>query len=235
MKKLAPLCALLLAACSSSSKKAERPTMDESMTEPTSGGPSDMSTENASAEPSAEPSIPEAMPAPEPAPPVEPAEPPVPTAAANLVAIADGSAIGTITFEQRGSDINMVGTFSNLPPGPHAFYIHEVGDCTAKGKKVGKHLDPTKAKHGPPSSSVRHAGDLGDVIADANGNATFSMTTDSVVLEDEGRADNIIRKAVVIHAKKDDAKGKVNSPLACGVIEKVESGGDQQAATTAAP
>lgn len=228
MNKLGTLCALALVACSSSTKPAARPM---EMNEPGMGTPPDMRTENAAAEPTAEPSMPVAEALPEPAPPVEPEPPPPPSAAANLVSIKDGSAIGTLSFEQHGADISMVGTFANLPPGPHAFYIHQVGDCTAKGKKVGKHLDPTKAKHGPPSSATRHAGDLGDLVVDANGNATFEMTTNSVVIEDEGRADNIIRKAVVIHAKKDDAKGKVMAPIACGVIERIERGADDQQAS----
>jgi len=82
---------------------------------------------------------------------------------------------------------------------------------------VGGHLNPTKAKHGPPSSANRHAGDFGNLTADEEGNATFSMTTDSVTME-EGRADSILGRAIAIHAKKDDKKGSGGPVLACGVI-----------------
>src|SRR5436189_261707 len=84
-------------------------------------------------------------------PPGPPPAPMVPTATVHLVSVADGTAMGEVTFEEHGADVTMAGTFNNLPPGPHAFYIHQVGDCSAKGKKIGKHLDPTKAKHGPPA------------------------------------------------------------------------------------
>ena len=212
MKKLVILSATLLLACGSSSpKQVERPA-EELMLDPTPAAtPSELRAE---------------APPPAPMPEPEPAPPPPPMAVANLVSIKDGSAIGKITFELDGSDIKMDGSFAGLKPGPHAFYIHEVGDCSNKGKKVGKHLDPTKAKHGPPASSTRHAGDLGDIVADADGNAAFQMTTNSVVLE-AGRPDSIVQRAIVIHGKKDDRKG-VSAPFACGVIEMSDA--DQQQA-----
>ena len=164
----------------------------------------------------------------------EPEAPPAPSAAAHLVSTKSGVAMGSVTFEQDGNTITMSGTFNNLPPGPHAFYIHEVGDCSKKGVKIGKHLDPTKAKHGPPGSSTRHAGDLGDIVADADGNATFQMSTDSVVMED-GRPDSILQRSIVIHAKKDDRKGSGGAAIACGVIEKQGEAGDQSRQTAASP
>lgn len=239
MKKLGTLLATatLLLACGSGSKKtAERP--QEPMTEPAPmAAPSELSTgTDVEADPTADPSMAADRMGADlgagtaaAAEPVEPEEPAAPTAMANLVSIKDGSAIGTVTFEQDGSMINMSGTFTGLPPGERAIYIHEGGDCTKKGRAIGKHLDPTKAKHGPPSSGTRHAGDLGNVVVDREGNATFQMSTDSVVMED-GRPDSILRRAIVIHGKKDDRKG-VNAPLACGVIEMM--GGDESRAAAA--
>lgn len=234
MKKLGILTAFLLAACSSSKHPAQ-PAEPMSMTEPTP--PSEMGDQTAAAE-SSEVEAPASDTAPgmggeqlEPAePPAPPAPPPPPMATANLVAIKDGAAMGTLQFEQKDNMISMSGTFTGLPPGMHALYIHEVGDCTKKGAKVGKHLDPTKAKHGPPSSANRHAGDLGNLTVDADGNASFQMDTDSITMDDIGRADTIIHRSVVVHAKKDDAKGSGGAPLACGVIEKVEGDASQQTA-----
>jgi Cu-Zn family superoxide dismutase len=164
------------------------------------------------------------MPADDAAEPVVAAEPgPVSvTARATLASVKDGSEIGTITFTTDPTGgIMMEGQFSGLKKnGAHAFYIHENGDCSKKGKKVGKHLNPTGSKHGPPASSTRHAGDFGDLAADDAGNATFEMTTDSVTME-EGRPDSILHRAVVIYSKKDNKKGNPGAPLACGVIEIV--------------
>lgn len=228
MKNLGFLTATLLlaAACSSSKKPVAQPemSMTEPMTDPTpSALPGDGAGEVAT-EPSPDPTMtgPGAGMKPEQAAEAaQPTPPPPPTAAAHLVAVKDGAAVGVMTFQKQDAGIVMSASFTGLPPGPHAFYIHEVGDCTKKGAKVGKHLDPTKAKHGPPSSSTRHAGDLGNLTVDADGNAMFEMTTDSVVL-DTGRPDSILLRAIVIHAKKDDARGNAGPAIACGVIDMVD-------------
>ena len=91
------------------------------------------------------------------------------------------------------------------------------GDCSNKGRKVGKHLDPTKQKHGPPASSTRHAGDFGNIEIAKDGTGTFQMNTDSLSFE-AGRADTVTGRAIVVHAKADHAKGNAGLPIACGVI-----------------
>lgn len=151
------------------------------------------------------------------------AEPPAPveiTASAELTHVKTGAPIGMIQFA-RATDgmITITGQFSGLKKkANHALIVHEYGDCSQNGTRVGKHLDPTGAKHGPPSSSERHAGDFGNVMADAVGNGTFVISTDSITLE-VGRADSVVGRAVVIHTKPDDKKGKDSPALACGVIE----------------
>jgi Cu-Zn family superoxide dismutase len=153
--------------------------------------------------------------------PVEPAPPPAPmTATAELKSIKDDASMGTITFTKRDDGkIVIEGTFSGLKKkGTHALYIHEKGDCSKKGANVGGHLNPTKAKHGPPSSGSRHAGDFGNVTADDTGAATFTMETDSITMDDIGRADTIVNRSIVLHEKKDSKSGNAGKALACGVI-----------------
>jgi Cu-Zn family superoxide dismutase len=144
------------------------------------------------------------------------------TAEANITMLGkDGTAVGTLTFEQTDKGVTMKGTFTGLKPGPHGFHIHEKGDCGGKdAKNAGKHFNPTGAKHGPPESGTRHAGDFGNIVADKEGNATFEVTTDSLTV---APGDNsVIGKAVIIHGKKDDGKsqpaGNSGPPIACGVI-----------------
>lgn len=155
----------------------------------------------------------------------EPAPAPKPVVAvANLTKIKGGDAMGMVTFT-LGDDgkITIDGRFNGLSKNKkHAFYIHEGGDCTGGDKTIGKHLDPTGAKHGMPSASDRHAGDFGNLEADANGEATFSMVTDSLTMTDIGRADTIMNRTIVIHAKPDDKKGSGGAALACGVIKPQE-------------
>lgn len=139
-------------------------------------------------------------------------------AKAELKMVSGDKSLGTITFEKSDKTINMSGQFSGLKKGQYALYIHTKGDCGDKARKVGEHLNPTKTKHGPPASATRHAGDFGNLTFDKDGNANFAMATDSVTLE-PGRADSVVGRAVVIHARKDNAKGSAGAPVACGVVQ----------------
>ncbi|HUQ01064.1 MAG TPA: superoxide dismutase family protein [Kofleriaceae bacterium] len=222
MKRTGMLFALVLAACGSAQKSTTTPIASDS--------------ETASAEAMANPSPPPGSEDDKLAPPVEEetppvtetpaipaqAEPPKPAAPqqalAMLTAVKDGKDVGTVSFELGSDNVIVIqGDFHDLPAGKHAIYIYENGDCSGKGKKIGKHLDPTKQKHGPPSSATRHAGDFGNVEIAKEGTGTFQMSTDSLSFE-LGRADTVTSRAIVVHAKADNAKGNAGAPIACGVI-----------------
>jgi Cu-Zn family superoxide dismutase len=214
MKNTGMLCAFLLAACGGSSK-------DGSTTPPPVAESSETEELAAMANPERPAPVEELEPLPAEASPVQ-VEPPMPaaptTAVAMLTTVKGGADAGMVTFELgEGNQITIRGEFNNLTPGAHALYIHEGGDCADGGKKIGKHLDPTRSKHGPPSSGTRHAGDFGDITADKAGNATFEMTTDSLSME-PGRADTLTGRAIVVHVKKDSKSGDAGGALACGVI-----------------
>ena len=223
MTKIVMMCVCVLAACggsgSSDTKEPVPPAEAEAaaMPAPETGSPES---------PPIADSVAEAKPIPEETPVVpEPAaiKPAPVVAMAEVKAIKDDASFGTITFE-RGEDgmITINGQFTGLQPGAlHAVYIHENGDCGNKAKAVGAHLNPTKAKHGPPESSERHAGDFGNLTVDDSGAAIFAMTTDSITIEAD-RADSILQRAIVIHSKKDDKKGVAGAALACGVIHMRE-------------
>lgn len=218
MKNTGMLCAFLLAACGGSSK-------DSSTTPPPVAESSETEELAPMANPDRTTELPPETPLDSPIDDLEAApvqvEAPIAeptTAVALLTTVKDGRDAGMVTFELgENNQIAIRGEFNNLTPGPHALYIHEGGDCADGGKKIGKHLDPTKSKHGPPSSATRHAGDFGDIIADKAGNAAFDMTTDSLSME-PGRADTLTGRAIVVHNKKDSKSGNAGGPLACGVI-----------------
>ncbi len=134
----------------------------------------------------------------------------------------NGAPVGTLNIDQDGNKVVLRGTFTGLKPGKHGIHIHEKGDCGGKdAKNAGAHFNPTKAKHGPPESGNRHAGDFGNLLADKEGNATFEMITDSLTVAPG--PDSVAGRAVVIHKTKDDGKtqpsGASGPPIACGVIE----------------
>lgn len=65
-------------------------------------------------------------------------------------------------------------------------------------------------------------GDLGNVTADTNGNATYDRMDTVVTFEGTNR---IVGKSIIIHAGADDLEsqptGAAGARVACGVIEKV--------------
>src|SRR5436190_23419839 len=94
----------------------------------------------------------------------------VPKAIAVLHPTAGSSVAGVVTFTKSGDEIKVVADITGLTPGKHGFHIHEFGDCSSSdGSSAGGHFNPTHKTHGAPDASDRHAGDLGNVEADASG------------------------------------------------------------------
>merc|ERR1712137_219445 len=98
--------------------------------------------------------------------------------------------------------------------------LHTNG-CTS----TGGHFNPDKVDHGAPSDSVRHVGDLGNILANSNGEADFVMVDTVIALE--GR-NSIIGRAFVIHEGVDDlgrggdegsrTTGNAGARLTCGIV-----------------
>jgi Cu-Zn family superoxide dismutase len=128
---------------------------------------------------------------------------------------------GYVTFEALDKGVHIVADFKGLTPGLHGFHVHEKGDCSSHdGSSAGGHYNPSGKKHGGPDDLDRHAGDFGNVEADANGNAHYERT--DLIIKLDG-ADSIIGKSIVIHADPDDLKsqpsGNSGARIGCGPIE----------------
>lgn len=90
---------------------------------------------------------------------------------------------------------------------------------------AGPHFNPAGKDHGAPTDAVRHAGDLGNIIADENGVAKVDIEDKHLSLA--GNL-SILGRTVVVHADADDlgkgghelskTTGNAGGRLACGVI-----------------
>lgn len=129
---------------------------------------------------------------------------------------------GLVTFTKVDGGVKITATVNNLSPGAHGFHIHEFGDCSSPdGMSAGGHFNPTKKPHGAPDALERHAGDLGNLVADEHGTAKYERV--DTVIELDG-VDTIVGRSIIVHANPDDLHtqptGNAGGRLACGVIEK---------------
>jgi superoxide dismutase, Cu-Zn family len=171
-------------------------------------------------------------PSPSPTPAIGQAGSPVATPAASPAAGAAGGSSatleptqgnqvrGTVTFDSAEGGVRMTLSLEGLPPGEHGFHVHENGDCSAPdGSSAGAHFNPAQHPHAGPEAAQRHAGDLGNITADASGKAQVSRTFPGTQLEGE---QGITGRAVIVHAQPDDfttqPTGNAGARLACGVI-----------------
>jgi len=130
------------------------------------------------------------------------------------------TASGKVTFTQQADGVLVEATVTGLKPNSkHGFHIHEFGDISSEdGSSLGGHFNPAGVDHGAPDASVRHAGDLGNLEADANGNATVKVVDKH--LEIHGK-DSILSRGVVVHANPDDfgqPVGNAGARIAVGAI-----------------
>lgn len=112
--------------------------------------------------------------------------------------------------------------------GEHGVHIHAVGKCEGPAfASAGAHFNPTGAKHGLNNPEGPHAGDLPNLLVNADGSASFEAPTNRISL-DSSSANSIFDadgSALVIHAQPDDLmtdpSGNSGTRIACGVLTAV--------------
>lgn len=133
------------------------------------------------------------------------------------------SVIGSAVFQLDGEVVTMELAAEGLTPGSHAIHMHQNGDCSAAdAMSAGPHWNPDGAMHGAPTAASHHAGDMGNLEADASGFAslTFSNPAWTLGSETSTQAD-VVGRAIIIHANIDDFSqpaGNAGSRVACGVV-----------------
>lgn len=145
------------------------------------------------------------------------------TAVVNIQAKSNSNVSGTVTFTEVNGKVMMDAKLSGLTPGNHAIHIHETGDCSAPdGKSAGGHWNPTNKNHGKWMQDPFHIGDIGNLVADEQGNGFISRETDLWCIDCEDSNKNIISKAIIIHAGPDDfssqPSGAAGPRVGCGEI-----------------
>lgn len=133
---------------------------------------------------------------------------------------------GEVTFTQEDGKATMTATFSGLSPGEHAIHLHEKADCSSDdGKSTGGHWNPTHEPHGKwGMTEGYHKGDIGNFVADAEGNAALNFSTDQWCIGCDDENKNIVGKAVIVHQGEDDftsqPSGAAGARISCtGIIQ----------------
>ncbi|XP_054853158.1 copper chaperone for superoxide dismutase [Eublepharis macularius] len=143
------------------------------------------------------------------------------------VAMVSGPGLvqGVVRFLQVSEEKCLIdGTIDGLEFGPHGLHVHEFGDISGFCDSCGDHFNPDGECHGGPQDLHRHAGDLGNILAAADGRASFRMEDNRLKVYD------IIGRSLVVDAGEDDL-GRGSHPLskvtgnsgervACGIIAR---------------
>jgi len=152
---------------------------------------------------------------------VEEVAPAPSVAVAALQPRSDQTVVGTLTFTETDTGVDIVARVENAPPGMHGLHIHENGDCSSDDfKSAGGHFNPAGTAHGGPDDAEHHAGDLGNIEVGEDGVGELRLSSDAVTVG-EG-PNSVLGRGVILHEKADDLvtqpTGAAGSRLACGVI-----------------
>ncbi|KAJ8935173.1 hypothetical protein NQ318_000834 [Aromia moschata] len=150
---------------------------------------------------------------------------------------------GNVTFTTSSNGIIISGTVDGLTEGNHGFHIHNLGNIAGGVHRLAliSILIMWRChgvNHGAPEDSVRHVGDLGNIVALSTGVSTINFTDTVIALEGEH---TIIGRTVVVHAGEDDLgkggdeesllTGNAGGRVACGVIGILNNGSSTMSAS----
>ncbi|MGI8525436.1 MAG: superoxide dismutase family protein [Pseudolabrys sp.] len=136
----------------------------------------------------------------------------------------DGKEAGSVNLTQTTAGVLFTLTVKGMPPGEHAFHVHETGKCEPPFATAGGHFNPGAKKHGLEAVEGAHAGDMPNLHVPQSGELTVEVLNAAVTLE-KGKPNSLFKDggtALVIHAGTDDYKsdpaGNAGGRIACGVV-----------------
>ncbi|MEJ2069014.1 MAG: superoxide dismutase family protein [Syntrophobacterales bacterium] len=150
----------------------------------------------------------------------------VPKAEATLVD-SQGKEVGKAMLEETDKGVKITLDVENLPPGEHAFHIHEKGTCDPPDfKTAGGHFNPYGKEHGLKNPKGPHAGDLPNNTIGPDGRGHFEIMATLVTLK-SGEKNSLFQPggtSLMIHQGPDDyvsdPAGNAGPRIACGPIVK---------------
>lgn len=133
----------------------------------------------------------------------------------------DGEIVGEVMIRDTDHGALLHARLLDLPPGAHAFHIHETGACEPPFGSAGGHYNPEGSAHGLDDPDGRHAGDMPNVHVPASGATELEILNEGVSVDELLDAED--GTAIVMHEGPDDYStdpaGAAGSRIACGVIE----------------
>jgi Cu-Zn family superoxide dismutase len=151
------------------------------------------------------------------------------SAIVKLMPVNNSGVSGIVTFYLVNGALSVRGNVSGLSRGSHGMHVHSFGDVrdTQGAAFTGMHFAFEGQVHGLVSNSSRHTGDLGNIIADENGNSVFIIKVPNdmnplralTLLATSG---NAVGRSIIVHADVDDGitqpTGNSGRRVAQGVI-----------------
>lgn len=138
---------------------------------------------------------------------------------------SDGDATGSAILTQAPHGVLIDVELRGMPPGWHAFHVHERGRCeTPDFQSAGDHFNPERDDHGYEVEDGYHAGDLPNVFVSESGRAQFQFFADRLSLGGENALLDGDGSALVVHSRSDDYRsqpsGDAGDRIACAVVQR---------------
>jgi Cu-Zn family superoxide dismutase len=138
-----------------------------------------------------------------------------------VAVISAGKIQGIVIFKQKEDYVRIIIDIKGLSKNhKHGFHIHESGDLREGCKSCCAHYNPSNTEHSGLDGG--HAGDLGNIKTDDEGNCSMSIKTDKFMVDD------ILGRSIIIHEDEDDlglgnesdskTTGHSGARIACSVI-----------------
>ena len=136
---------------------------------------------------------------------------------------ASGVKVGEASLQDTAEGVKVSVTFSDLPPGQHAFHVHAVGRCEPPFESAGIHFNPTQRQHGRDNPQGSHAGDMPNIeVTDRKAAKIEIVLRDVTLVSGPNRLLDSDGASLVVHERADDyvsdPAGNAGARIACGVI-----------------